>query len=270
MKLSKFFNLNKPAKLTSLDFPFNDNNIFKFNINYYNNLLQSSNELNKYMFDNIWLLHQNTESKTFKPLNNIIDDLKLFENIQSNLIKLIEHQNTYKDSINLINNHIQDYNLQYQFSKDELYNNQFNNKLFEELNRLFGLELHLKYYINNFNNSKLKEFYVLNDLDYLNVKNNKIIDIELFNNFRLFKNYMNDNIETIIREPSLFNSMEFIRMNSLYKSFILDFDIMYNSYDKSTLNNIDSKYDNNMKFKSIDNLKKTRIIQYYAHLFNIV
>jgi hypothetical protein len=131
LKLSKFFNLNKPAKLTSLDFPFNDNNIFKFNINYYNNFLQSSNELNKYMFDNIWLLHQNTESKTFKPLNNIIDDLKLFENIQSNLIKLIEHQNTYKDSINLINNHIQDYNLQYQFSKDELYNNQFNNKLFE-------------------------------------------------------------------------------------------------------------------------------------------
>jgi hypothetical protein len=78
---------------------------------------------------------------------------------------------------------------------------------------------------------------------------------------------MNDNIETIIREPSLFNSMEFIRMNSLYKSFILDFDTMYNSYDKSTLDNINSKYDNNMKFKSIDNLKKTRIIQYYANLF---
>jgi hypothetical protein len=90
-----------------------------------------------------------------------------------------------------------DYNTFYNFSKAELYNNEFNEKLFNILNNTFGLKLYLLNNIDNFNMLKLKEFYVLNDLDVLNTKTDKLININIFSQFKAFKNLMNNNFYCI-------------------------------------------------------------------------
>lgn len=104
-----------------------------------NKLLISSNELYCYMCNKNWL---SPEKHTLTALNKIIEEVKLFSHIQTNLTDLIEHQNTNKETILSIKSNIIDSTLQLEFSKDELYNNRFNDILFKELKSVFGLKLH--------------------------------------------------------------------------------------------------------------------------------
>jgi hypothetical protein len=183
--------------------------------------LKSSNSLYNELLNNSWLIINNG---VFTHLNFIIDDLRLFLNIQTNLIELIENQNINKEIFELMKALILDYNIQYDLCKDELYNIEFNEKLFNILNENFGFKLFLKDNISNFNVSTLKEFYVLNDLEYLNYKNKeRIIDINIFKHFNLFTDLMNYNFEVLDKESTLAKSLEYYRLNTLFKLFTKDF-----------------------------------------------
>jgi hypothetical protein len=65
------------------------------------------------------------------------------------------------------------------------------------------------------------------------------------------------------------DSRIFAKLNSLFDLFIKDFNRFNSTYNNSTIENIKIKYNNNAKFKNIDRLRKTRLIEYYATLFNV-
>lgn len=113
--------------------------------------------------------------------------------------------------------------------------------------------------INLFSIYKFKEYYVLNDLDNLNTKNNKIIFIDIFNNVNQFRNEYNKFTNLIIKYNNIINNGIFYKMNSLFYLFIKYFNKINSIYNKSTLENIDSKYYKIANFKSIDNKKKIKL-----------
>jgi hypothetical protein len=255
-------------KVTTFDFPIANtvNNIFE--VNKYHSILHSSTQLKSYLLYNKWLLDNSDDDMNILTyLNSIINDLDLFSHIQNNLINIIEHQNTNSRDFNTIKALINRYHLEYYSgNKSELYSNEFNDKLFTKLNSIFGFKLFIKYDINHFNSSKLKEFYIINDFEYLNGKNkDRLLSIELFNNISHFRNGMKSVIDQLILYPAIKNSSEFYRLNTLYESFITKFN---SYYEKSTIDNLNLKQNQHVKLKDLHNLKKTRMIDYYYHLFN--
>lgn len=90
MDLFTINNKSINVKLTSSDFPLTNDTIFKINNNTYKELLITSELLNIELFKNTWLIHKGMD--LFTPLNNIIEYLKLFSYIQSNLI---DHSNNF-------------------------------------------------------------------------------------------------------------------------------------------------------------------------------
>lgn len=263
--------INKPIKLTSLDFPFNEDNIFKIPINTINKNLESSFNLNSFLVDNNGLLFKyNNNGDILLYLNKVVIDCKLYLDIQLNLLTLINNPTSFEQHINSIKHLVKSSNLFYiEDNKSELHNIKFNKNLFNILNDLF-IE-HKDVFKNNksFSISKLKEFYVLNDLDYLNAKNNKILFIDIFNNVNQFRNEYNNFICLISQDSEIRNSRIFYKLNSLFDLFIRDFNKFNSTYKTSTLDNINFKYYNNAKFKDINKLRKTRMIEYYATLFNV-
>jgi hypothetical protein len=201
LKLSKLFNYSKPPismpdkppismsdNLISIDFPLNRNNLLIIPNDIYNNILLSSEELHKYIFNNIWLI---SDGELLSRLNSIVEDIKLFKHIQLNLNELLEVQNRkkYDATLLLFYRKIDEYFLDYGFNGNELYNDKLNKHIYNEFKAIFGLKLEFKEYINinNLTELKFKEFYILNDLNYLKkIYKNKIIGINLIDNFITF------------------------------------------------------------------------------------
>lgn len=84
------------------------------NSHVYQELLKSSNELNKYKLNNNWLI---LDVNTFTSLNNIIKDLDIFSTLQNKLQDIIVPalidlgDNTNQENITRIKTLITDYHL---------------------------------------------------------------------------------------------------------------------------------------------------------------
>jgi hypothetical protein len=256
-RIGKLFITNKTPKLTSKDFPINDQTIFKISEIKIEELLLPTYRLKNFMVDNS-IFFYNTD--ILKSLNSIINDLELFINIQKTFIEMI-NDNNYSDHIAQILYENDYCSREYEFAKNETYNNNFNIKLFNILNN-YNL-------IDNLTLNKLKEFYVINDLDYLDYKNKKIIFINFYDKYILFKIYYDENFEKLRLCPQFDGSMKIERLAYLYRKFIWKFNsFMESNFKPETLDNIERKnYDTKIKYKEIDRLRKTRIIAYYDYLF---
>jgi hypothetical protein len=109
----------------------------------YNNVLISSSDLNDYLSNNSRLIaNGNDDMLTY--LNFIINDIKLFLNIQINIIDIINNKNTYLGTINLIKGYIDDCYMNCQFTNNKIYNNIINGKILEEFKAVFGFKLEFK------------------------------------------------------------------------------------------------------------------------------
>jgi len=107
-----------------------------------------------------------------------------------------------------------------------------------------------------------KEYYVLNDLDYLNyINKNKIIDLRIYSKLNRSLELNNILIETLNLEE------EDLKLKSLltnYNSKVLDF---YNHFDIFTLDDYNRKYEKNLPVINIRDIKKSREIDFFEILF---
>jgi hypothetical protein len=102
-KLSQLLVINKPSKITSADFPFNENNIFKIPNNIILKNLESSINLNSFLIDNnVLLFRYNNNGNIIKYINSIVNDSKLYLDTQQNVLTLINNPNKFELYINSI------------------------------------------------------------------------------------------------------------------------------------------------------------------------
>jgi hypothetical protein len=267
LKINKLFKPSAP-KLTSKDFPFNDNNIFRIPNHIYNLILRSINDLNDYLYRN-----NNMDLLPYPDVLTMLDsmryDIKLFSTLQDNLIDYsTDFDLIYSNQKKAIQLLLLDAHIKLNYSNIEEYKNIFNERLNEELKRFLNGPFYLNdISMSRFTPTKLKEFYVINDLPYLNAKNiNSIIEIPLFKNFYIFKEYMDDNVRYLAQDPLLYSKWYNIKtkyelINTLFEN------MYYSAYDQHTINNIDFKYIQNKNIIKVNQLTKTRIVAYYSYLF---
>jgi hypothetical protein len=116
----------------------------------------------------------------------------------------------------------------------------------------------------------LKEFYVLNDLNYLNAKNKKLIYLKFYDNYVILIASMVENLTKLEQCPYLVHmeSRKVRKLSNLGIYFKLNFIHFMDNFDERTLKDINAKYVNSsVKYKDVDNLRKTRLIKFYSHLF---
>lgn len=277
--------------------------LFKISTNKYEDLLKSSYRLRSYMeFCKPYFANQNL----FNYLNNIISDLEIFLNLQLRLEQLkiiadlpIDALNNSKTSL-LLKNHMA---LNKLFSLPPLptlssntdklvmisapgsashtsntnihkYNNLFNKELFYFL---INTSQSTSFVDTNLTMNKLKEFYIINDLDYLNSKTKKIIHINFYHNYILFKTNFIKDIQSLIETSLHIPDGRVEKLSALYFNLNGKFNTLMSSFDQSTLDNIKLKYNVHVKFKDVDQLKfknidkvsfanKLRLTQFYRNL----
>jgi hypothetical protein len=100
-----------------------------------------------------------------------------------------------------------------------------------------------------------KEYYVLNDLDYLNYKNkNQIIDLRIYNKLNKSLELNKILIETLNLDLKVKNLL------TNYNSKVLDF---YNHFDKFTLDDYNRKYKQKLPKFNINQIKNSREIEFF-------
>jgi hypothetical protein len=172
--IGRLFKLNKNLVIKSVDYPFNKNNVFIIPNDLYKSLNSLSIQLLSSIRNNDYLNINN--NILFEYLNNLIYYIQLNKDIQCNFIKLIQSNNNYNKYIKLLIDH---YYFGYETSKLELYNIEFNNKLNHKLDEIFMLH--------GFNSDVLREYYVLNDYNYLNNKSKNNINLNIIYYINIFK-----------------------------------------------------------------------------------
>jgi len=104
-----------------------------------------------------------------------------------------------------------------------------------------------------------KEYYVLNDLDYLNYKNkNQIIDLRIYNKLNKSLELNKILIETLNLDLKVKNLL------TNYNSKVLDF---YNHFDKFTLDDYNRKYKQKLPKFNINQIKNSREIEFFEIWF---
>jgi hypothetical protein len=175
-------------------------------------------------------------------------------NLQKLLLSLINDS----DKCKFINCLIYDSYVNYEFTKLENIQLEFNKNLCDRLNLLFKSTLSYK---------NLREFYMLNDLDYLFTKhNNKLILIDILNNLIIG----NSEIKTIC-DYNYFISNNKEKIIKLYIDYEINLNQFYNCFNDFIIQNHHNKYLNHdLNNKNIINwlnLRKTREIKFFSILF---
>jgi hypothetical protein len=229
--------------------------------NLYDSLIVSTNKL-------ISSLHNNPYNNSFITaydyLNNIIKYATLNKEVQSNLIDIIHN---YKDKVRYFKLLNDKYLIEYEMSKLEDKNIRYNTLLHYHLKDYFINKIDIKT-LKYFNVDSLREFYVLNDFNYLNSKSKYNINLTLLNN--LFSSRMEiENMINIMKLDSrLINNDEFIILEKDYKLFYNTYDTFYHQFNKHTMDLYNDRYYNDSKYISVNDIKKSREIYYFQYLFN--
>lgn len=259
--IGKLFNLNKKIVIKSINYPINNNNIFIIPNNLYDSLIISTNKL-------LLSLHNNPYTNSFITaydyLNNIIKYATLNKEVQSNLIDIIHNHEYEVKYFRLL---IDKYLIEYEMSNLEDKNIKFNTLLHYHLRDNFINKIDvetLKY----FNANSLREFYVLNDFNYLNSKSKYNINLTLLNNLFASRMEIENMINIMKLEPSLINNNEFEILERDYKLFYNNYETVYHQFNKHTMDLYNDRYYNDSKYISVNNIKKSREIHYFQYLFN--
>jgi hypothetical protein len=247
----------------------NDYPRFKISINKYEELLLTSYQLRNYMVNNAPLIYN---QEIFNYIYNIIDELKLFLNIQLKIEELNKISNLPIEAFNnsllpagydsLLENYTKINQLFTEHSFMPAFGAVGAGKADEKFNKeLFNILIKILP-DNNLTLNKLKEFYVLNDLDYLNSQTKKLIHINFYDNHILLRQSFLENLKILEESP-----MQTERVNKLayyYMCFNDKYYELMESFDKTTTDNIKWKYNKGLKpIKNYDHLKKIRLTQFY-------
>ena len=175
----------------------------------------------------------NNDNTLLGNLNNIITYTQLNKDIQSNLLNLIQNNPQESNYIKLlIHNNLIDFDLH----PLEKYNIKFNNALSYHLSEIFNLK--------GFNSEVLREYYILNDFDYLNSKSKYNIKLKLISNLNDFKLCINPTLALTKLDKSLSDNANFKELYELYELFNKEYEklftltmkekkVIYNKYDSS-------------------------------------
>jgi hypothetical protein len=173
---------------------------------------------------------------------DLINNIEDFKNIQTCLLDI-------KD-LNKIDVLLDQYRIEYLTESESTANSNF----IELLHRMLIDDRLL--FVNDF--FVFKEYYVLNDLDYLNYKNkNQIIDLRIFYNL-----YRSLELNKILIE-TLNLDLKFKDLLINYNSKVQEF---YNHFDKFTLYDYNRKYELNLPVININQIKNTREIDFFEIL----
>ena len=218
--------------------------MLKIAINKFEELLLESYRLRNYMDHNIAIIYK---QNMFKCLNYVIADLKVFLNIQLKIEELNRLACLPLEAFNnpllplhnsLIENHLNVNKL----LTSQLSNKNFNKELFKILINLIP--------DNNFTLKKLKEFYFLHDLEFLNGKTNRLIKIKFYDNILILHNKMLKNIAILQDSPLQTERKE--RLAFYHLSFYNKFHELMENYSSETKDNIKWKYDHGVvKVKNV-------------------
>lgn len=256
--IGRLFRLNRKIIIKSYNYPFNNENIFIVPIYVYESLIKSGNDLLKSMlnFNSNYLFVRNK-------LGDVILHSQINKDIQSSLLQIINSASRKGGGYDL--EHLKVLTQKYYFDFEEA------NKLEEhnvKLNHQLGMILGEISKNKNINPDTLLQFYVLNDVNYLNSKSPHNINIDLMVSLNLSKDALSDVINIMKREPGLTQDPNLKLLTNYYDRFINHYECLFIKLNKLTLDLYHSRLENQEPFISPNELKKTRMITYYQYLFN--
>ncbi len=121
------------------------------------------------------------------------------------------------------------------------------------------LGLRLGYHYPNLNPTTIRDFYILNDFNYLNSKSKYNINLNLMVSLTETKFGLTELIEILSREKGLFNNnQDFSVFYSEYIKFKQNYNALFIRFDNHTLDVFNTRINNNDKFILPSEIKKSR------------
>jgi hypothetical protein len=226
----------------NLFYELDNDNLFKVPLSIYKSLIIINDNIITLLKD----INLNNKDSTINSFIHNKDILKLNHDIQ---YCLGHFSYDYSESKKL-KCFIYDYNLRLLTTKMEYLNKEFINSLFN----LLPFDKYIKDII--IINDNFREFYFLNDLDYIVTKNKNKFELDIFKSLNNCKNTM----VVLVNET---NNKDLKILLELYNKHFNNFMSEYNQI-------ILFKYNNYFKdIKNLDRITNTREIEYFVKLFKI-
>lgn len=239
---------------------FNKDNIFIIPIDLYDSLIIICYDLLECLINLPYVYDLELSYK----LGNVLKYGQINRDIQHTLIKIINKKGKSFTNISV-------YTDQLKFHQDmrvdpKIKPESFNSKYICELG--LGLGDHYP----NINPSTLRDFYILNDVNYLNsspyvlqnIKLNIIISlIEANIELNSFNQYLMASPYKILSKNTAY---DFKIYKKEYNIFIKHYKAFFNKFDVSTLKLFNDRLRKKSKFITSNNVKETRILKYFYYL----
>jgi hypothetical protein len=216
-------------KIETKEFPLDPNNLLKIPQNLYDSMFNNTKNIIFWLREQNYNLNYDLKNK-HKFFLELYSHIQWNKDTQENLFKLINSNN---ESNYIIKCLIKYYNISYETAKIEDTQLEFNKNFYEILKPLYSTSN-----LSSLSECTLREFYMLNDFDYLNMKYNKnLISVCLVND--LINGQHELKILWEYRRQNIINNSD--KLLSLYEQYNENFNQFVNCFDSSTFDNYYNK-----------------------------